>query len=154
MMSFLQGGRSANFLYRAMQGDYVSTTATRKPPVLTATVLQWTGQSPSMNIMERARRWEARQKDTYVNVFYGFPWSDVPDIGAAVHVITNNNQHLADSIADDMADYIWRVREDFAVGTFPMPDKAVNITKGQSVITRLRLFWPITQIALGMLPGY
>ncbi len=127
--SFIQGGRSANFLLRTMKGDYVSTTATRKPPVLTATVLQWTGLSPSMNIMERARRWEARQKDAFVSVFYGFPWSDVPDIGVAVHVITHNNQHLADSIADDMADYIWRVREDFAGGEFPKPDEAINLTK-------------------------
>ena len=127
--AFIQGGRSANFLHRAMKGDYIPTTATRKPPVLTASVLQWTGQSPSMDIMERARRWEARQNDTYVSVFYGFPWSDVPDIGVAVFVITNNDQHLADSIADDMADYIWRVRESFARGTFPMPDEAVNQTK-------------------------
>ncbi len=127
--SFIQGGRSANFLYRTMKGDYLPTSATRKPPVLTATVVQWTGQSPSMDIMERARRWEARQKDTYVSVFYGFPWSDVPDIGTTVHVITNNDQHLADSIADDMADYIWQVREDFAGGTFPMPDEAVKMTK-------------------------
>lgn len=127
--AFIQGGRSADFLYRSMKGNYTSTTATRKPPVLTATVLQWTGQSPSMDIMERARRWEARQKDTYVSVFYGFPWSDVPDIGATVHVITNNDQHLADSIADDMADYIWRVREKFAGGSYLMPDEAVSKTK-------------------------
>jgi microcystin degradation protein MlrC len=127
--AFIQGGRSANFLYRSIKGDYKSTTATRKPPVITATVLQWTGQSPSMKIMERARRWEARHKDTYVSVFYGFPWSDVPDVGAAVHVITNNDQVLADSIANDMADYIWRVREDFAGGNFPMPTEAVEKTK-------------------------
>ncbi|MFC2123848.1 M81 family metallopeptidase [Bacteroidota bacterium] len=126
---FLQGGRSANYLYRAMKGDYVATTSTRKPPIVTATVLQWTGQSPSMDIMERARRWENRYKDTYVSVFYGFPWSDVPDIGTCVHVITNNDQPLADRIADDMADFIWRVREDFANGTYPMPDEAVKITK-------------------------
>jgi microcystin degradation protein MlrC len=86
-----------------------------------------------MDIMERARRWEARQQDTYVNVFYGFPWSDVPDIGTTVQVITNNNQPLADSIAEDMADYIWRVRQDFALGTFPMPDVAVDRAK-QAII--------------------
>jgi microcystin degradation protein MlrC len=127
--SFLQGGRSATFLYRAMKGDYVSTTATRRPPIVTATVLQWTGQSPSMDIMERARRWEARHKDTFVSVFYGFPWSDVPDIGACIHVVTNNDQQLADRIADDMAQFMWRVREDFANGSFPMPDEAVRQTQ-------------------------
>lgn len=126
--AFLQGGRSATFLYRAMTGLYKSTTATRKPPIITATVLQWTGQAPSMMIMERARRWEAREKDAFVSVFYGFPWSDVPDVGATVHVMTNDDPELANAIADDMAEYIWRVREDFAGGSFPMPDEAVERT--------------------------
>jgi microcystin degradation protein MlrC len=126
--AFHQGSRSATFLYRSMKGLYQSTTATRKPPIITATVLQWTGQSPSMMIMERARRWEAREKDAFVSVFYGFPWSDVPDVGATVHVMTNNDPELADAIADDMADYIWRVRENFAGGTFPMPEEAVTRT--------------------------
>ncbi|MDH3901810.1 MAG: M81 family metallopeptidase [Xanthomonadales bacterium] len=126
--AFHQGSRTATFLYRSMKGQYQSTTATRKPPVITATVLQWTGQSPSMMIMERARRWEARKKDAYVSVFYGFPWSDVPDVGATVHVMTNNDPELAGAIADDMAEFIWRVREDFAGGTFPMPDEAVAQT--------------------------
>ena len=127
--SFLQGERSATFLYRAMRGLYKATTATRKPPIITATVLQWTGQSPSMDIMERARRWEAREKDAYVSVFYGFPWSDVPDVGTTVHVVTNNDQALAEAIADDMAEFIWRVREDFANGNFPMPAEAVRQTR-------------------------
>lgn len=127
--AYLQGERSATFLYRSMRGLYRSTTATRKPPVITASVLQWTGQSPSMDIMERARRWEAREPDAFVSVFYGFPWSDVPDVGATVHVITNDDQTLADRIADDMADFIWRVRKNFANGNFPMPAEAVQRTR-------------------------
>jgi microcystin degradation protein MlrC/peroxiredoxin len=123
----LQGERAARALVRSMRGQYKPTTATRKPGVITATVLQWTGQSPSMDIMERARRWEARQKDVYVSVFYGYPWSDVPDVGATVHVMTNDDQVLADSIADDMNDYIWRVREAFAVGGFPLPAEAADV---------------------------
>lgn len=107
----VQGARSARALVRMAKGMYVSTTATRKPGVITPTVLQWTGQSPSMDIMERARRWESREEDVYVSVFYGFPWSDVPDVGATVHVMTNDDQQLADAIADDMSDYIWRMRE-------------------------------------------
>ncbi|MCW8926324.1 MAG: M81 family metallopeptidase [Xanthomonadales bacterium] len=126
----LQGSRSATFLYRSMKGLYKSTTATRKPPIITATVLQWTGQAPSMMIMERARRWEARETDAFVSVFYGFPWSDVPDVGTTVHVMTNNDPELANTIADDMAEFIWRVRENFAGGSFPMPDEAVAQTIG------------------------
>jgi microcystin degradation protein MlrC len=113
-----------------MRGQYKPTTATRKPGIITATVLQWTGQSPSMDIMERARRWEARQKDAYVSVFYGYPWSDVPDVGATVEVMTNNDQELADRIADDMNDFIWRVREKFARGGYPLPEEAAAIVSG------------------------
>jgi microcystin degradation protein MlrC len=123
----LQGERAARMLRRTMQGDYVPTTATRKPGIITATVLQWTGQSPSMDIMERARRWESRADDAYVSVFYGYPWTDVPDVGATVHVMTNNDPELANEIADDMNDFFWRVREEFAVGGFPPPAEAARI---------------------------
>ena len=127
--AYIQGERAARMLIRTARGDFRPTTATRKPPVITATVLQWTGQSPSMDIMERARRWEARESDAYVSVFYGFPWSDVPDVGATVMVVTNDDQELADRIADDMADFIWRVREDFAVGGYPGPIEAVQMIR-------------------------
>jgi microcystin degradation protein MlrC len=123
--AYLQGERAARFLRLVMRGEYVPTTATRKPPIITATVLQWTGQSPSMDIMERARRWEAREPGAYVSIFYGYPWSDVPDIGTTVHVMTNDDPALADRIADDMSEFIWRVREDFAHGDFPTPEEAV-----------------------------
>jgi microcystin degradation protein MlrC len=124
--SAIQGARSARSLLRMARGTYKSTTATRKPGVITPTVLQWTGKSPAMDIMERARRWEARETDVFVSVFYGFPWADVPDVGATVHVMTNDNQELADRIADDMSDYIWRVRENLFGEEFAQPDVAAT----------------------------
>jgi microcystin degradation protein MlrC len=127
--SWLQGERAARFLRNVMAGTYHPTTATVKPPVVTATVLQWTGASPAMDIMERARVWENTEPDAYVSVFFGFPWSDVPDIGPLVQVMTNNDQELADHIARDMAEFFWRVREPFAHGNFPQPREAVQRTR-------------------------
>jgi len=126
--SGVQGDRSLRALVRIARGLYEPTTATRKPGVITPTVIQWTGQSPAMDIMERARRWESREPDTYVSVFYGFPWSDVPDVGATVHVMTNDDQALAERIADDMSDYIWRVREDIYGEEFVQPEVAAQRT--------------------------
>jgi len=122
----LQGARAARALLRLTRGTYKVTAATRKPGVITPTIVQWTGKSPSMDIMERARRWEARQKDAFVSVFYGFPWADVPDVGATVHVMTNNDQALADRIADDMSDYIWRVRAELFGNEILQPDAATE----------------------------
>jgi microcystin degradation protein MlrC len=126
----IQGGRAARLLIRMARGTYTSTTATRKPGVITPTVLQWTGKSPSMDIMERARRWESRHHDAFVSVAYGFPWADVPDVGATVQVMTNNDQELADRIADDMSDYIWRVREGLYEEELLQPDDAVSTALG------------------------
>lgn len=127
--AYRQGERAARYLHRMMRDEYHPAKAVRQPPILTATVLQWTGQSPMMNIMERARRWEDRHPGAYVNVFLGFPWSDVPDAGTSIHVMTNNDQTLADKIADDMAEYIWRVRKGWSQGDFLQPEEAVRLTR-------------------------
>lgn len=121
----LQGERAARYLVRVIRGTYVPTTATRKPGVLTPSIFQATGVSPARDIMERARRWENRQVDVFVSVFFGFAYADVKDVGATVMVMTNSQQKLADRIADDMSDYIWRNRSQFAGRTLPKTREGV-----------------------------
>ncbi len=123
--SRLQGERAARYLMRMLRGTYKPTTATRRPGVITPSVFQGTGVSPARDIMERARRWEAREADAFVSVFFGFAYSDVPDVGATIMVMTNNDQALADRIGDDMSDYIWRVREEFAGKKLPKTKEGV-----------------------------
>jgi microcystin degradation protein MlrC len=121
----LQGERAARVMLRTIRGTYKPTKATRKPGVLTPSVFQGTGTSPSMEIMERARVWEERTRDAYVSVAYGFAYADVTDIGATVMVVTNDNQALADQIAQDMSDFIWKKREEFAGKTLPKVKEGV-----------------------------
>ncbi|MDB5369949.1 MAG: hypothetical protein JWP20_1507 [Roseomonas sp.] len=109
--SYLQGERAARTMIRAIRGDYAPTHATIKVPIISPTVLQWTGASPWMDLIQRALIWEARAPDVYVNVFFGFPWSDVPDAGMTFQVVTNGRRDLADTIARDMAGTAWRNRE-------------------------------------------
>jgi microcystin degradation protein MlrC len=109
--SYLQGERAARCLVRAIRGDYLPTGVTRKVPIISPTVFQWTGASPWMNLVQQALTWEAREPDVYVNFFFGFPWSDVPDVGMTFQVLTNDNPTLARAVADDMAGSAWRQRE-------------------------------------------
>jgi len=76
--------------------------------------------------MERARRWEAREQDVFVSVFSGFAYADVPEVGAAVMVMTNSDQALADLIADDMSSYIWKRRAEFAARKLPKTREGVS----------------------------
>ena len=108
---YLQGERCARTMVRAMRGDYAPAHVTVKVPIISPTVLQWTGASPWMDLVQRALTWEAREPDTYVNFFFGFPWSDVPDVGITFQVLTNGKPDLARRIADDMAATAWRQRK-------------------------------------------
>jgi microcystin degradation protein MlrC len=109
--SHLQGERAARMLVRAIRGDYKPATVTQRVPIISPTVLQWTGASPWMDLVQRALTWEAREPDVYVNFFFGFPFADVPDVGMTFQVMTNGDPGLARRVADDMAAAAWRQRE-------------------------------------------
>jgi microcystin degradation protein MlrC len=122
---YLQGERAARMLVRAIRGDYRPTHVTRKVPIISPTVLQWTGASPWMDLVQRALTWEAREVDVYVNVFFGFPFADVVDVGMTIQVLTNGKPELAKKIARDMADAAWRQRKALLTSA-----KVVSISDG------------------------
>jgi len=113
----LQGERAARMLVRAIRGDFAPVSHVIKVPILAPTVLMWTGASPWSDLVQRALVWEAREPDVFVNVFFGFPWSDVPDAGMCIQVTTNGNAALAEQVARDMADWTWRRRDALLQGT-------------------------------------
>jgi len=114
---YLQGERAARTLLRAIRGDYKPAHVTLKVPIISPTVLQWTGASPWMDLVQRALIWEAREVDVYVNVFFGFPFADVPDVGMTIQVLTNGNPELAAKISRDLAETAWRQREALLTST-------------------------------------
>lgn len=107
----LQGQRAARMLVRAVRGTFIPTNAVIRVPIIAPTVLMWTGASPWSNLVQRALTWEAREPDVFVNVFFGFPWADVPDAGMTVQVLTNGDPALAKRVATDMAQWTWNKRE-------------------------------------------
>lgn len=124
--TYLQGERAGRALVNTLSNKYEPVMATRKPGVITPSVFQGTSVSPAMNIMEKARRWEAREPSAYVSVAFGFAYADVPDVGATVMVVTDNDTALANKIADDMNDYIWRARKEFAGKKLPKTREGVT----------------------------
>src|SRR5215510_7019579 len=109
--AYLQGERAARTLVRAIRGDYVPAHAVVKVPIISPSAVQWTGASPWMDLVQRALVWEAREPDAYVNIFFGFPYADVPDVGMTIQAMTNGDAALARHIVDDIGDWAWRRRE-------------------------------------------
>ena len=138
--AYLQGERAARMLIRAIRGDYAPTTVTVKVPILTATVLQWTGATPWMDLVQRALTWEAREPDLYINVFFGFPFADVPDVGLTVQAMSNGKPELARKAADDIAQWAWRRRQALldTAKVYPVPQ---GVTLAKEAVARGA--WPV-----------
>jgi microcystin degradation protein MlrC len=123
----LIGETAARVMLNTMHGRYKPVMAVRKPGVITPSVFQGTGTSPAMEIMERARIWECEHPGVYVSVAFGFAYADVPDVGATVMVVANNNRKLVKEIAEDMSDFIWRKRKEFAAKKLPKTKEGVAL---------------------------
>jgi microcystin degradation protein MlrC len=114
------GYEAAKCMIRTVKGAIRPVMAIRKPGIITPSVYQGTGESPAKEIMDRSRMWEREEPNCVnVSVAFGFAYADVPDVGATVMVTTDEDRELAESIAQDVSDYIWGLREPFAGKKLP-----------------------------------
>ena len=113
------GMTAARWMIDTIKGGKKPTMAIRKPGVISPSVFQGTGIHPAKTIMDRCREWEAKEEDVYVSVAFGFAYADVPDGGAAVIAVANDDQRLADEIAQDVSDLVWELREPLASRRIP-----------------------------------
>lgn len=117
---------AARCMVETLRGNLKSTMAIRKPGVITPSVFQGTSTHPAKAIMDRARAWEQDEPDVFcVSVAFGFAYADVPDVGATVIAVTNDNPELAERVAQDVSDFIWELREPFAGKTLPKTQEGV-----------------------------
>jgi len=121
------GMAAARCMVETIRGNIKPTMAVRKPGIMTPSVYQGTDFYPAKDIMDKAREWETKEEKVYaVSVAFGFAYADVPDVGATVVVVTNNDQNLAEKVAQDMSDYIWSLREPFAGKILPKTKEGVK----------------------------
>ncbi len=66
-------------------------------------VYQGTGFYPAKDTMDRGREWESKEEKVYaVSVAFGFAYADVTDVGATIVVVTDDDQGLANEVAQDI----------------------------------------------------
>ncbi len=117
------GVTAARCMIKTIRGELKPTVAIKKPGIITPSVFQGTSFYPTKNIYDKCRAWEAKEKDAYcVSVAMGFAYVDVPDVGATVIAVTNNNKELAEKIVKDISNFMWDLRE-------PLADKKVPKVK-------------------------
>lgn len=111
---------SVDLLAKMFDGKLKPTRALRQPPMLPALQVQFTGRYPMTKLIEEAHRMEQIPGVAAVTVAAGFPWSDIKEAGMSFIVITDNDQKLADSLAQELSDLAWGIRRDFLVKPMPV----------------------------------
>ncbi len=127
---------SVDLLAKILDGKLKPTRALRQPPMLPALQAQFTGRYPMTKLLEEAHRMEQIPGVAAVTVAAGFPWSDIKEAGMSFIVITNNDQKLAASLAQELSDLAWSIRRDFLVKPMPVREalKKVKATKEGPIV--------------------
>ncbi|HEV3437405.1 MAG TPA: M81 family metallopeptidase [Gemmata sp.] len=119
-----RGLLAAELLTRAVRKEVRPVCHVAKPPMLLNLLGQDTAREPMMGLMAQARAAETRPGVLSVSLMAGFPYADVPDMGASVIVVADGSKTLAASVADELAGAMWAVREHLYVPC-PTPVEAV-----------------------------
>ncbi len=105
------GERAARAMLQVIKGEVHLTTAMQKPGLIVPSLYSATTQWPAREIQRRVREWCRRAGVIDVSFFYGFAWSDVPQLGASAVAVTDGDRGLAEEIVDDLAGLAWSYRE-------------------------------------------
>jgi microcystin degradation protein MlrC len=118
------GEIAARCMVATVRGQMRPTQALRRPGIVSASIFQGTRDEPMKGLYERCRKWERHQGVYCVSIAPGFAYADVPDIGMCVIAVTDNDQALADLVAEDVSAAAWELRDSF-FRQLPNPKEAV-----------------------------
>ena len=82
-------------------------------------VSMWrTTVEPMKSFVAKMASLEGKDGVLSVSFGHGFPWGDVPEVGAKMLVVTDNDPAKAQALASELGQEIWRLRE----ACFPLHD--------------------------------
>ncbi len=109
------GRRAARLLVRRIRGEIRPCQALAKPPLLINIMTQDTSREPLRPFMEAIRALEQKPGILAASFLPGFAYSDVPQMGPSVVVVSDGDPALARKEADQLAEQLWQARERFEV---------------------------------------
>lgn len=123
---FATGCKAARILFRMLRSEIRPVIRWRKVPMITPQDQFLTSQGPMKEWFDLARRMEGHDSVLDVSPYPMQPWLDVAEGGWSVVVHTDNDEDLAQSLADEMADEAWKRRDQFWVHERVAPSDAVR----------------------------
>ena len=106
-----RGIEAADILVRTIRREVRPVMAFHSLPLFWSTPTQVTNRAPMNEVMQRVHELERRPGILSITLATGFPWADVPHVGASVIVVADQDQTLARSVAEEFSTWIWNNRE-------------------------------------------
>lgn len=123
-----RGLEAANLMARTLRGEIRPVQAAAFPPVVINIERQLTADPHLVPLYRHAAEIRDRPEVLSASLLLGFPYADVPEMGAACVVVTNDDPALAQELADELGRDLWVRRNDF-VGQFIGVDESVQRAK-------------------------
>ena len=112
----------ARLTLQMVRGTIRPTTALVMPPLLVNILCQGTSDAPMKDLLKLAQAQRQRPGVLAVNVVEGYPYADVAEMGMSFIAVTDNNQALADDVAQQLAVAAWGMRAALNQGGTPIDE--------------------------------
>lgn len=126
------GHVAGQLMARVLRGEVKPVMAYRKLPLITHQEQFLTAAGPMKDWFDQARAMEADPRVLQVSPCPMQPWLDVAEGGWATIVTTNNDPALANTLADQSADFAWARRHEFMQQTAVPIDEAVRMADAEN----------------------
>ena len=105
-----RGREAAALVVRCARGEIRPVMHLRQLPLFWSASCQVTAHPPMDEALRRVHALEEHDGVLSITLATGFPYADVPDVGASVIVVADGDRKLAERAANDLADWIWEHR--------------------------------------------
>lgn len=120
-----RGVEAAQLMARALRGEIQLAQAAAFPPLAINIERQRCAEPPCRDLLALAESQRSRPGVLSTSVVLGFPYADVPEMGSSTVAVTDGDRTLAQALADELADEMWRRRSDCA-GHFTSVERALD----------------------------
>lgn len=119
------GKRAARLMSQTLRREVQPMQAASFPPLAINIQSQNTGKQPLQHVYAAAAKICDQPNVLSQSIVLGFPYADVAELGSSAVVVTDNNPDLAQQLADEIGDMIWRKRDAFEP-EFTRVEKAIE----------------------------
>ncbi len=119
-----RGIEAAKLMMSTVRNEVKPVMVAAFPPLAISIDRQCTEEPHLIPLYETADKQLSRAQVLSNSILLGFPYADVAEMGSSVIVVTDRDKELANSLANDLANQMWSMRDDLR-GKFICVDDAL-----------------------------